>query len=181
MIVKNMKKLDKWNATLTLVASTVDEYSSTKKLITCDFTITIYIDFLLVRASPKTQEYIRMEMKSMENRSRNNQLKIYLSEEEKELFDKKMKLARCKTMSLFIRKCVMEKEIYIVDLKPFIELQSSLEIANNNINQIARRVNKTGVIYKTDIKKIKNDIAKISKEQWDIHSLLLKRTRKLNK
>ena len=88
MIVKNMKKLDKWNATLTLVASTVDEYSSTKKLITCDFTITIYIDFLLVRASPKTQEYIRMEMKSMENRSRNNQLKIYLSEEEKELFGK---------------------------------------------------------------------------------------------
>ena len=117
----------------------------------------------------------------MENRSRNNQLKIYLSEEEKELFDKKMKLARCKTMSLFIRKCVMEKEIYIVDLKPFIELQSSLEIANNNINQIARRVNKTGVIYKTDIKEIKNNIAKISKEQWDIHSLLLKRTRELNK
>ena len=117
----------------------------------------------------------------MENRSRNNQLKIYLSEEEKELFDKKMKLARCKTMSHFIRKCVMEKEIYIVDLKPFIELQSSLWIANNNINQIARRVNKTGVIYKKDIKKIKNDIAKISKEQWDIHSLLLKRTGKLNK
>ena len=79
-----------------------------------------------------------MEMKSMENRSRNNQLKIYLNEEEKELFDKKMKSERCKTMSHFIRKCVMEKEIYIVDLKPFIELQSSLGIANNNINQIAR-------------------------------------------
>ena len=56
----------------------------------------------------------------------------------------------------------MEKEIYIVDLKPFIELQSSLGIANNNINQIARWVNKTGVIYKTDIKEIKDDIAKIA-------------------
>lgn len=43
--------------------------------------------------------------------------------------------------------------------------QSSLEIANNNINQIVKRVNKTEVIYKTDIKAIKNDIAKISKEQ----------------
>lgn len=122
-----------------------------------------------------------MEMKSMENRSRNNQLKIYLSEEEKELFETKMKMARCRTMSHFIRKCVMEKEIYIVDLEPFIKLQSSLGIANNNINQIARRVNKTGVIYKTDINEIKNDIAKIAKEQWDIHSLLLKRTRNLNK
>lgn len=117
----------------------------------------------------------------MENRSRNNQLKIYLSEEEKELFETKMKMARCRTMSHFIRKCVIEKEIYIVDLEPFIKLQSSLGIANNNINQIARRVNKTGVIYKTDINEIKNDIAKIAKEQWDIHSLLLKRTRNLNK
>lgn len=117
----------------------------------------------------------------MGNRSRNNQLKIYLNEEEKELFEKKMKLARCKTMSLFIRKCVMEKEIYIVDLEPFIKLQGSLGIENNNINQIARRVNKTGVIYKTDIKEMKDDIEKIAKEQWDIHSLLLKRTKELNK
>jgi len=53
--------------------------------------------------------------------------------------------------------------------------------SGNNINQIARRVNKTGVIYKTDIKEIKNDIAKISKKQWDIHSLSLKRTKELNK
>ena len=75
----------------------------------------------------------------------------------------------------------MEKEIYIVDLEPFIKLQSSFGIANNNINKIARRVNKIGLIYKTDIREIKNDIAKITKEQWDIHSLLLKRTRELNK
>lgn len=117
----------------------------------------------------------------MENRSRNNQLKIYLNEEEKKLFEMKMKMARCRTMSYFIKKCVIEKEIYIVDLEPFIKLQSSFGAANNNINQIARRVNKTGVIYKTDINEIKNDIAKIAKEQWDIHSLLLKRTRELNK
>ena len=117
----------------------------------------------------------------MDNRTRKNQLKIYLTDEEKEIFEKKMKMARCRTMSHFIRKCVMEKEIYIVDLEPFIKLQSSLGIANKNINQIARRVNKTGVICKTDINEIKNDIAKIAKEQWDIHSLLMKRTRKLNK
>ena len=113
----------------------------------------------------------------MENRSRNNQLKIYLSEEEKNLFETKMKMTRCRTMSHFIRKCVMEKEIYIVDLEPFIKLQSSLGIANNNINQIARRVNKTGVIYKSDIDDMKESIKKFSKELWDIHLLLLKRTK----
>lgn len=117
----------------------------------------------------------------MKNRSRNNQLKIYLNEEEKKHFETKMKMTRCRMMTHIIRKCVMEKEIYIIDLEPFIKLQSSLGIANNNINQIARRVNETGVIYKTDIKEIKNDIAKISKEQCDIHYLLLKRTKELNK
>ena len=43
VIVKTMKKLDKWNATLTLIASTVDEYSSTQKLINLDFTIATFI------------------------------------------------------------------------------------------------------------------------------------------
>lgn len=38
-----MKKLDKWNVTLTLIASTVDEYSSTQKLINSDFTIAVFI------------------------------------------------------------------------------------------------------------------------------------------
>ena len=38
-----MKKLDKWNETLTLIASTVDEYSSTQKLINTDFTIATLI------------------------------------------------------------------------------------------------------------------------------------------
>ena len=44
----------------------------------------------------------------MDNRKRNNQLKIYLTDEEKEVFEKKMKLANCKTMSHFLRKCVLE-------------------------------------------------------------------------
>ena len=45
----------------------------------------------------------------MDNRTRNNQLKIYLTDEEKEVFENKMKLAKCKTMSYFLRKCVLEK------------------------------------------------------------------------
>ncbi len=114
----------------------------------------------------------------MENRSRNKQLKIYLSEAEKELFEKKMKMARCRTMSHFIMKCVMEKEIYIVDLEPFRDLQGLLYNVTNNLNQIAKRVNQTGVIYKDDMKK---SIEHFSKELWDIHSLLLRRTKDLNK
>lgn len=111
----------------------------------------------------------------MDNRTRKNQLKIYLTNEEKEIFEKKMKLANCKTMSHFLRKCVLEKEIYIVDLEPFRDLQWLLSNVTNNINQIAKATNTTGVIYKKDIDYMREKIEKISRELWDVHSLLLRR------
>ncbi|WP_040505637.1 MULTISPECIES: plasmid mobilization protein [Leptotrichia] len=109
--------------------------------------------------------------------SRNHQLKIYLSGEEKELFNEKMKLAKCRTMSHFIRKCMLEKEIYEVDLEPFRDLQGLLSNVTNSLNQIAKRVNQTGIIYRDDIEDMKKSIEKFSKELWDIHSLLLGRAR----
>ena len=108
----------------------------------------------------------------MDNRKRNNQLKIYLTDEEKEVFEKKMKLANCKTMSHFLRKCVLEKEIYVVDLEPFRNLQWILSNATNNINQIAKATNTTGVIYKNEIESMNKQIEKLSREIWQIHSLL---------
>ena len=111
----------------------------------------------------------------MDNRTRKNQLKIYLTDEEKEIFEKKMKLANCKTMSHFLRKCVLEKEIYIVDLEPFRDLQWLLSNATNDINQIAKATNITGVIYKKDIDYMREKIEKLAKEIWDIHSLLLRK------
>ena len=112
----------------------------------------------------------------MANRIRNERLEIKLTEEEKALFEEKRKLAKCRNMSHYIRKCVLEKEIYQVDLEPFRDLQGLLSNATNNINQIAKRVNSTGIIYKDDINDIKNQIEYFSKELWQIHSLLLNRT-----
>ena len=112
----------------------------------------------------------------MANRIRNERLEIKLTEEEKALFEEKRKLAKCRNMSHFIRKCVLEKEIYQVDLEPFRDLQDLLSNATSNINQIAKRVNSTGIIYKDDINDIKNQIEYFSKELWQIHSLLLNRT-----
>ena len=76
----------------------------------------------------------------------------------KEIFEKKMKLANCKTMYHFLRKCVLEKEIYIVDLEPFRNLQWLLSNITNNINQIAKVTNTSGVIYKKYIDYIREKI-----------------------
>lgn len=112
----------------------------------------------------------------MANRVRNERIEIKLTKEEKELFKKKMKMAKCKSMAHFIRKCVLEKEIYNVDLEPFRNIQWLLSNATNNINQIAKHANQTGVIYRDDIKSMRKDIDEISKSIWKIHSLLMNRT-----
>ena len=88
-----------------------------------------------------------------------------------------MKLANCKTMSHFLRKCVLEKEIYIVDLEPFRNLQWLLSNVTNKINQIAKATNTTGVIYKKDIDYMREKIEKLAKEILDIHSQLLRKTK----
>ena len=61
-----------------------------------------------------------------------------------------MELVNCKTMFHFFRKCVLGEEIYIVDLEPFRDIQRMLSNATNNINQIAKATNTTGVIYKVE-------------------------------
>ena len=132
--------------------------------------------FTLLGRTLRPQKISEME-KYMDNRKRNNQLKIYLTHEEKETFEKKMKLANCKTISHFLRKCVLEKEIYIVDLEPFRDLQWLLSNATNNINQIAKATNTTGVIYKKDIDYMREKIEKLSREIWQIHSLLLNKSK----
>ena len=114
----------------------------------------------------------------MANRVRTERLEIKLTKEEKELFQAKMRQAKCKSMNHFFIFFVLEKEIYTIDLKPFNELQGLLANATSNINQIAKRVNSTGVIYKDDINDMRREIEQFSKELWQIHSLLLNRTQR---
>lgn len=79
-------------------------------------------------------------------------------------------------MNHFLRKVISESNIYVVDLQPFREIQRLLSRYANSINQIAKRVNSTGVIYRNDINDMKKQIDQLSKELWTIHSLLLDRT-----
>ena len=111
----------------------------------------------------------------MANRKRNVRLRFDLTGKEKELFERKKEESGAKSMSHFIRKTVLGKVIYEVDLKPLRDLYGTLSVATNKLNQIAKRVNQTGVTYKSDIDDMKKSIDNFSKEVWDIHLLLLKR------
>lgn len=115
----------------------------------------------------------------MPNRKRNIQLLIFLTKEEKNLFLQKMKLTSSKNMSHFIRKCVLEKEIYEIDCTPFLELNWEISKIGTNINQIAKKANTTSKIELEDIEKIKKDIASIGKKVSILQEIIYKRRDKI--
>ena len=59
----------------------------------------------------------------------------------------------------------------------FRHLKWLLSNATNNINQIAKATNTTGVIYKNEIDSMNKEIEKLAKEIWQIHFLLLNRSK----
>ena len=97
----------------------------------------------------------------MTNRERPNGIYIMLSDEEKEILNEKYKLSECKSLRQFILKCILEKEIFVLDMNPFREMSSTIGRTTGSINQIAKRTNQTGMIYKEDI----DDLKKLLKEQ----------------
>ena len=112
----------------------------------------------------------------MANRTRKNGIYLMLSDDELEILNKKYKLSGCKTLRQFIMKCILEKDIFVLDMKVFKDMSTNIGRITSSINQIAKRVNQTGIIYKDDIQDMKKEIEHFSKELWQIHSLLLKRT-----
>ena len=97
----------------------------------------------------------------MANRTRNNGIYLMLSDDELEILNKKYKLSGCKTLRQFIMKCILEKDIFVLDMKVFKDMSTNIGRITSSINQIAKRVNSTSIIYKDDI----NDLKKLLEKQ----------------
>lgn len=100
----------------------------------------------------------------MANRTRNNGIYLMLSDEELELLNKKYKASKCKSLRQFIIKCILEKDIFILDMDVFREMSTNISRTSSNINQIAKRVNLTSLIYKNDIDDLKKSLEKQAKD-----------------
>ena len=97
----------------------------------------------------------------MANRTRNNGIYLMLSNDELEILNKKYELSGCKTLRQFIMKCILEKDIFVLDMKVFKDMSTNIGRITSNVNQIAKRVNSTGIIYKDDM----NDLRKLLEKQ----------------
>ena len=114
----------------------------------------------------------------MANRVRTHGIYLMLSDDELKVLEKKYKLSGCKTLRQFIMKCILGKDIFVLDMTVFRELSASIGRITGSINQIAKRVNSTAVIYKDDIidiqellKKQGKDIYSLRKKLYDLGNL----------
>ncbi len=111
----------------------------------------------------------------MANRLRKNDIHVMVTDEEKELFKRKLEISKSKSMGHFIRKCVLEAPIFVIDMNIFRKLQTLIGKNSSNLNQIAKRVNSTGIIYREDIEDLKKENDDISREIIKIQNILTRK------
>ncbi len=108
----------------------------------------------------------------MSNRVRTHGIYLMLSDDELKVLEKKYRLFGCKTLRQFIMKCIIGKDIFVLDMTVFRELSSSIGRITGSINQIAKRVNSTAAIYKDDILDIQELLKKQGKYIYSLRKKL---------
>ncbi len=97
----------------------------------------------------------------MRKRNRDNAVLFWVSNEEKEAIKKKMELYGSQNMSAYIRKMAIDGYVINFDIPELKEITRLLRYTSNNINQIAIKVNETGVVFQNEIKEIQENQAQL--------------------
>ena len=98
----------------------------------------------------------------MGERYRKTPILFWVTDEEKEKIEKRMELVGSSNMSAYLRKMALDGYIINLNVPELDETISLLRYSSNNINQIAKRVNATGVIFKNEV----DEIQKSQSELW---------------
>ena len=107
-------------------------------------------------------------------RKRSKQLKIWISQEEQDMIRQKMAEFGTDNMGAFVRKMVIDGYIIKLDLPELREVSRHIGYLDNNINQMARKVNAGKTVYKEDVDEIQAQFNTVCKLQRKIISQLSK-------
>lgn len=113
----------------------------------------------------------------MENRKRNVQIIVRVTEEERALIEKQMQQIPTLNLSAYARKMLIDGYIITLDLQEFKGHTAQLQKIGVNVNQIAKRINETGRIYADDMDEIK----RVMEEVWRLERRLLLQFKGLTK
>lgn len=95
----------------------------------------------------------------MVNRKRDIQIIVRVTEQERRLIDEKMKQLPTQNLVAYARKMLIDGYIILLDIPELKNHAAQLQKIGGNINQIAKRMNKTGGIYADDVAEIKQLLA----------------------
>lgn len=91
----------------------------------------------------------------MKNRTRPARIEFRVTEQERQLIQKKMEQLGTKNMGAYLRKMTIDGYIIKVDYTEQKKLAAAISRVAGNINQICRRINQTGHFYEDDIVELK--------------------------
>ena len=107
----------------------------------------------------------------MANRERKNELKISLSDDEQYILEQKVKVSGMRDKSSFLRHLILYGYVYDIDYSDLREYNTALAKIGNNLNQIAKRMNATGNVYKADV----NEVKELMQKVWHTQKSMLSR------
>ena len=105
----------------------------------------------------------------MVNRIRNNQLKFWVSDDERDLIESKMAIMKTHNMGAYLRKMAIDGYIIQVDTTDIKEMTRALSAIGRNINQIAKRLNAGGPADQADMEEIRERMEQI----WQLQRRIL--------
>ncbi len=97
----------------------------------------------------------------MTKREHKNELKIFMSDNEQYILEQKVKISGMKSKSTFLRRLILYGFVYDIDYSDLRDYNATLGKISGNLNQIAKRMNVTGNVYKADAGEVKKLMNKI--------------------
>ena len=113
----------------------------------------------------------------MENRKRNVQIIVRVTEDERTLIEEKMKQIPTMNLSAYSRKMLINGYIIVLDLQEVKAHMAQLQKIGGNLNQITKRINETRRIYDNDMDELK----RLMDEVWKLERQLLLQFKGLTK
>lgn len=113
----------------------------------------------------------------MENRKRNVQIIVRVTEDERTLIEEKMKQIPTMNLSAYSRKMLIDGYIIVLDLQEVKAHTAQLQKIGGNLNQITKCINETGRIYDNDMDELK----RLMNEVWKLERQLLLQFKGLTK
>ena len=118
------------------------------------------------RDKPKKKPYVR---------PRNVNLAIKITQEERDMIEKRMAQTGMTTLRAFIVKMAIDGRVIHVELDSVKEMVRLLSNATNNLNQISKKTNQTGNLYAKDVDILRDEVEKI----WEQTKVILQKLAQL--